>query len=263
MPTPRSKETTNDRIINNSTSNRKILNDTKVYSGPIKHSNSNTSITSNNGSKKPPIPISNSLTNKKSTSLVRHERDLQLSIAKAEKNSKNGFNDEMQKVQTPRISNLNRSASSTGKMLIASSTPMQKKKASVPTNENMAKNSIAQDNAYNMAKKKLITTNGSIPNESQLNRKNSLSPEKNDRYVSPQDHNKNIFSVSAQITANKHQTKKIDKNMKTNSTASPSAVRKNNSIRRSMLPQPMSVLRRPSKSPTTYISYFYRLFCSN
>ncbi len=239
LPTPRTSRDSLD-VSRVSVNVKKSLNETKFNDITIKPSISNTSIHNNDGYKKPPIP--NSTTQKKSLSLVRDPKQLQLSSAKTVKKDFDISQDGIPK--TPRINNLitpnNRSASISNKMLITpiSAAAAQKKKCSLPTDS--LKLNVTQD----LSKKRLISPSGLLV-DGPFNRKSSLSPGRKD-----DTNKKSLLNVSASPHYNNNTSQ-----MKSNISAipSPSVVRKQQpgfTARRSMLPQPMSVLRRPSTSPS-------------
>lgn len=257
MPTPRSsRETTSNvrtvnKIPDNSTVSKKLIQNESLKVGPttdktfIKQSSSNSSIQANEVVRKPPIPNPNNAGIKKSTSLIRHDKEstqlqLQQSITKADNRG-----------QTPRISSnftTNRSTSTTSKVLMntPSTTSTQNRKIE---SKSQFRTSLAPESS-DMSRTRLISPSGLLV-DGPLNRKSSISPGRNDHSTSPSKYSKNI---SANVQANnKLQTKLNDINKSSSSIASsPNTARKNGAIRRSLLPQPMSVLRRPSTSPSGY-----------
>ena len=247
LPTPRTSRDSLD-VSRVSVNVKKSLNATKFNDITIKPSISNTSIhgINNDGYKKPPIP--NNTTQNKSLSQVRDPKQLQLSSAKTDKKDFDISQDRI--LKTPRINNLipnNRSASISNKMLITpiSAAASQKKKCSLPTDS--LKLNVTQD----LSKKRLISPSGLLV-DGPLNRKSSLSPSRKD------DTKKTLLNVSSgpQYNSNTFQMKSSNEISKSNISAipSPSVIRKQQqtgfTARRSMLPQPMSVLRRPSTSPS-------------
>ena len=126
----------------------------------------------------------------------------------------------------------NRSSSTTGKVLLASPTPSSAQKTR-PTD--VVKRSLVPND---LSKTRVISPSGLSLVNGGSNRNTSVSPGRNENSIS-------LISVNSSVVKNKTIVKKADK--------SPSSARKNvGGVRRSMLPQPMSVLPRPSTSPSVY-----------